>query len=321
MLRESCARLSGLGVDISRFDIHAYCYGPAPCVSDNIADRHRDCIDTYVNKDDMVPRLCYGSISDFKRMSISAADEADNLAQRLYAPFEDSAQQQQRWKDRFSRLMSIREDVLAAQENLHLALPGTTYHIVPYREAAGKKTAPRNVGLDVAIARRQLFGLEGSLPGETAQSVSGANSTPQTPPPPPSTPMTIVQEDSVNPDDLADAINTPIRDAFDVPSQAPKLNLPNKDSKLDPPNKDPKPDPPNLESKGPKEPVTPVNSTGSDKFVPVWVQKVPSNSFREVILRPTIITDHMPSAYELAFAHAIETQVYERQLRDKRNKD
>ncbi|KAI9471257.1 Alpha/Beta hydrolase protein [Coemansia mojavensis] len=192
MLQESRLRLSELGVGISQFDIHAYCYGPAPCVSDNIADRHRDCIDTFVNRDDLVPRLCYGSMSDFKRMSISAADEADNLAQRLYAPFEDINQQQQRWQERFARLMKIRNDVLAAQENLHLALPGTTYHIVSY--------------------------------------------------------------------------------------------------------------PP------------------SDKFVPVWIQKVSNDSFREIILRPTIITDHMPSAYELALAHAIETQVYEHPLRDRRKK-
>ncbi|KAJ2591571.1 hypothetical protein IWW49_001466 [Coemansia sp. RSA 1797] len=307
MLQESRSRLAGLGVDINQFNIHAYCYGPAPCVSDNIADRHRDCIDTYVNKDDMVPRLCYGSMSDFKRMSISAADEADNLAQRLYAPFEDSAQQQQRWKERFSRLMSIRQDVLATEENLHLALPGTTYHIVPYRDAGAKKAVPRNVGLEVAIARRQLFGLEGSPAEDSTPGDSGTSTAPQMPPPPPpSTPNIIVQEDSVNPDDLADAINTPIRDSFDPPDndKADKQQAPRPDIQ-----------------QGDSTGSVPVNIGSSDKFVPVWVQKVSDKSFREVILRPTIITDHMPSAYELAFAHAIETQVYERQIRDKRKKE
>ncbi|KAI8322061.1 alpha/beta-hydrolase, partial [Martensiomyces pterosporus] len=79
MLRTLRERLDGLGVDSSGYDIKAYCYGPAPCISDNLAERFRDCIETYVNKDDVVPRLCYGSVSDFKRMSISASDEADNL--------------------------------------------------------------------------------------------------------------------------------------------------------------------------------------------------------------------------------------------------
>ncbi|KAJ1834988.1 hypothetical protein IWW55_001343 [Coemansia sp. RSA 2706] len=306
MLQESHARLSGLGVDVEQFDIHAYCYGPAPCISDNIADRHRDCIDTFVNRDDLVPRLCYGSVSDFKRMSISAADEADNLAQRLYAPFEDSAQQQQRWKERFSRLMSIRSDVLAAQENLHLALPGTTYHIVSYQEAASKKTAPRNVSLDVAVARRQLFGMAGSIPGDSPQPVSAtASQTP--PPPPPPTPKTIVQQDSVDADDLADAINTPIRGSFTAadkpnPTAGPESSTPGPSAQKE-------------------STASAKTSAASDKFVPVWIQRVPSNSFREIILRPTIITDHMPSAYELALAHAVETQVYERQLRDKRSKE
>ncbi|KAJ2551188.1 hypothetical protein EV175_003786, partial [Coemansia sp. RSA 1933] len=61
MVRSVRDRLCGLGVDIDDYDIRAYCYGPAPCISDNIADRFRDCIETYVNRDDIVPRLCYGT--------------------------------------------------------------------------------------------------------------------------------------------------------------------------------------------------------------------------------------------------------------------
>ncbi|KAJ2852401.1 hypothetical protein IWW36_000288 [Coemansia brasiliensis] len=315
MLQESRLRLTKLGVDIDQFDIHAYCYGPAPCVSDNIADRHRDCIDTFVNRDDLVPRLCYGSMSDFKRMSISAADEADNLAQRLYAPFEDSNQQQQRWQERFARLMKIRSDVLAAQENLHLALPGTTYHIVSYRDTAAaapaaasgasaksKKATPRNASLDVAFARRQLFDTTNYSSNNPQEStVSTTQGPPPPPPPPPPTPKTIVQQDSVDPDDLADAINTPIRSTFDLAHNNDSASSKQVSN----------------DSSAQKETVA---ATPSDKFVPVWIQKVSNDSFREIILRPTIITDHMPSAYELALAHAIETQVYEHPLRDKRKK-
>ncbi|KAJ2449573.1 hypothetical protein EV183_004817 [Coemansia sp. RSA 2336] len=311
MLQESRPRLSELGVGVGQFDIHAYCYGPAPCVSDNIADRHRDCIDTFVNRDDLVPRLCYGSMSDFKRMSISAADEADNLAQRLYAPFEDTTQQQQRWQERFARLLKIRNDVLAAQENLHLALPGTTYHIVSYRDTAAseastgastksKKSDVRNASLDVAFARRQLFGTTESSNRMQESTASALQKTP--PPPPPPTPKTIVQLDSVDPDDLADAINTPIRTAFDLAqnNEAASSKQANADSSTQ------------------KEAA--AAAAPSDKFVPVWIQEVSNDSFREIILRPTIITDHMPSAYELALAHAIETQVYEHPLRDRRKK-
>ncbi|KAJ2761913.1 hypothetical protein IWQ57_005923, partial [Coemansia nantahalensis] len=298
MLREARGQLAALGVDLDRYDIQCYCYGPAPCVSDTIADRHRDCIHTYVNRDDLVPRLCYGSVSDFRRMSISAADEADNLGQLLYSPFENSAQQQQRWKDRFARLMAIREEILASEENMHLALPGTIYHIVhsPDPAAATAKAPPQDRRLAVAVARRRLFGAGSVGPETDAPSTSESDTDqqqrlpPLPPPPPPSTPATIVQQDAVDADDIADAINTPISGEA---ATDPPLSVPG-----------PAPDP----AKG-------AGSPGDGKFVPVWVQQVPSHVFREIILRSTIITDHMPSAYELAFAHAAETQVLERPLR------
>ncbi|KAJ2805450.1 hypothetical protein H4R20_002088 [Coemansia guatemalensis] len=322
MLHEYRSQLLDLGIDMAAFDIRGYCYGPAPCISEGIADRYRDIIQTYVNRDDLVPRLCYGSVSDFRRMSISAADEADNLAQRLYAPFESSTQQQQRWNEKFARLMDIRKDILATQENLHLALPGTIYHIVSYRGATGKTSAPRNLSLEVAIARRQLFGVTKSLPEEEAEDATeSGDEPPVSPPPPPPTPNTIVQQDSVSPDDLADAINTPFRESFEAPSRFDPLTASTgKGAEAD---KKTKP----LESAntGPgarKDNAAPAAGTGgSDTFVPVWVHQVPNNAFREIILRPTIVTDHMPSAYELAFAHAIETQIYERQLRERRSKE
>ncbi|KAI9502512.1 hypothetical protein BX070DRAFT_226286 [Coemansia spiralis] len=316
MVQTARTRLDGLGVEIGKYDIKAYCFGPAPCVSDNIADRFRDCIETYVNKDDVVPRLCYGSVSDFKRMSISAADEADGLAQRLYAPFEDTVLQQQRWKDKFSRLTSIREDILATQENLHLALPGTIYHIVSYKSKSNKdKKAPKDPSLEVAFGKRELFGASlPNDPGQVAERSGGASalnsSDAQDPeeqqpqnqnPPPPPTPVTKVRSESVSPEDLADAINTPIRDEEAITTEQQARQ----------------------DEKAGAKPIPGagmIPTASGDKFYPVWVQRVPNNSFREIILRPTILTDHMPSAYELAFTHAIETQMHERRLLEKRRK-
>ncbi|KAJ2082852.1 hypothetical protein H4R24_001244 [Coemansia sp. RSA 988] len=322
MLHEYRSHLSGLGIDMAEFDIKGYCYGPAPCISEDIADRYQGIIQTYVNRDDLVPRLCYGSVSDFRRMSISAADEADNLAQRLYAPFESSAQQQQRWSEKFARLMDIRKDILATQENLHLALPGTIYHIVSYRGATSKTSAPRNLNLEVAIARRQLFGVTKSLPEEEAEdSAESGDGPPVLPPPPPPTPKTIVQQDSVSLEDLADAINTPFRESFEAASKLDPLTASvGKDARMD--NQTRPLESVDTGSGTRKDNSAPAASAGgSDSFVPVWVQQVPNNAFREIILRPTIVTDHMPSAYELAFAHAIETQIYERQLRERRSKE
>ncbi|KAJ2617702.1 hypothetical protein H4S08_000210 [Coemansia sp. RSA 1365] len=321
MIHEYRSYLSELGIDMAEFDIRGYCYGPAPCISDGIADRYRDIIQTYVNCDDLVPRLCYGSVSDFRRMSVSAADEADNIAQRLYAPFESSSQQQQRWNERFARLMDIRKDILAAQENLHLALPGTIYHIVSYRGVSSKTSSPRNLSLEVAIARRQLFGVSKSLPEEGAGNVAESEDEPSVlPPPPPPTPKTIVQQDSVSSEDLADAINTPLRKSFEKAGRPDTRTASDKDTETEKKKKAFKSV--DRDSGSQKNSTAPaVGAGGSDTFVPVWVQQVPNNAFREIILRPTIVTDHMPSAYEMAFAHAIETQIYERQLRERRSKE
>ncbi|KAJ2813413.1 hypothetical protein H4S07_000708 [Coemansia furcata] len=287
MLQSARERLVGIGVDCRGFDIRAYCYGPAPCISEDIADRFRDCIETFVYMDDLVPRLCYGSVTDFKRMSISAADEADGLAQRLYAPFEDSALQQQRWGDKFARLLSIRESILATQENLHLALPGVIHHIVAYQGATSKdRRLARNLDLDVVIGRRELFGTKD--PFLAAESEMSWQNQQQ----PPSTPVTKVRPDSVDPQDLAEAINTSLKESMDA-------------------------------GKWDGLPCSPQGAgiaPAGDKFCPVWVHRVPNDYFREILLRPTIITDHMPSAYELAFSHAIETQIREKRLRDRRKR-
>ncbi|KAJ2055538.1 hypothetical protein GGH13_007809, partial [Coemansia sp. S155-1] len=215
LLQSARERLMGIGVDCKDFDIKAYCYGPAPCISEDIADRYRDCIETFVYMDDLVPRLCYGSVTDFKRMSISAADEADNLAQRLYAPFEDSAQQQQRWSDKFARLLSIRESILATQENLHLVLPGIIHHIVAYQGGTSKdKRLVRNLDLDVVIGKRELFGVKDPLAAQEEKEGDVASWEHQQQPP--STPVTKVRPDSVDPEDLAEAINTSLSDNIEA---------------------------------------------------------------------------------------------------------
>ncbi|KAJ2853604.1 hypothetical protein J3B02_003067, partial [Coemansia erecta] len=306
-------RLGGLGIDSAGYDIKGFCFGPAPCISEEIADKFKDCIDTFVNNDDLVPRLCYGSVSDFKRLSISAADESDNLAQRLYAPFEDTAAQQQRWKERFERLLKIREDIIATQENLHLVLPGVTYHIISYRNAASKgKKEMRDADMDIAIGRRELF-----ESGNNAEAGSGLDNgsgyskkehnLKQNPLPPPPTPDVKVRADSVDPKELADAISTTIDK--DIVVDQPKQSISIAANSASP-----------AAAPGGLKVSLSAAAPGHEKFYPVWVQKVPSSSFREIILRPTIITDHMPSAYESAFARAIETQIREKRLRDKRRR-
>ncbi|KAJ2547127.1 hypothetical protein EV175_005345, partial [Coemansia sp. RSA 1933] len=249
---------------------------------------------------------------------------------RLYAPFEDTVLQQRRWKEKFARLMSIRKEIVATQENLHLALPGTIHHIVSYRGGSGgssgsskDKRAPRDPELDVTFGKHELFGdgrteeekedagalsamsgssgnsspLGAAESSDEHESASGSHKAAATPKQPPPTPETQVQQDSVDPSELADAINTPI----------------SKDAVVE--------DGGGVDALGMHSPPATITAAASsEKFYPVWVQSVPENSFREIVLRSTLVTDHMPSAYELAFAHAIETQMHERRLLSRRSR-
>ncbi|KAJ1961155.1 hypothetical protein GGI12_003407 [Dipsacomyces acuminosporus] len=301
MLHTLRERLGGLGVDTSDFDIKGFCYGPAPCISENLAERFKDCIETFVNKDDIIPRLCYGSVSDFKRMSICASDEADNLAQRLYAPFEKSEQQKQRWNEKFERLKLIREDIRSSQDNLHLSLPGVIHHIVAYRSTASKdKRTPKSPNQDIEVGKRELFGI-GPDHGESTAGFTDTQ--------PPPTPETKVRSDSVDPEDLADAINTSIQETAQAVESTPAGAAASGKAT---PSDDKKASNNNGNSNSNSNCSPSAIPASSRTFYPVWVQRVPAEAFRDIILRPTMITDHMPSAYESAFARAIETQLHEK---------
>ncbi|KAJ1918896.1 hypothetical protein H4219_002346 [Mycoemilia scoparia] len=137
LLLESSSMLKELGVDIESLDIKAFCYGPAPCVSENLAERYKDHIQTFVNSGDIVPRLCYGSFMDFKQMIVAAASETDNLSQSIYNTFQAAEMRKKVWDERFERLSEVRKALHKRGDNTCLFLPGKVYHIVVPKDTDG----------------------------------------------------------------------------------------------------------------------------------------------------------------------------------------
>jgi hypothetical protein len=58
------------------FTLKCYAYAPPPVVSLEMAKKFIDCIDAYILEYDIVCRLSYGSVVDFKNMAICAAEHA-----------------------------------------------------------------------------------------------------------------------------------------------------------------------------------------------------------------------------------------------------
>ena len=75
LLREQCQDLIAQGIDI-----HAWNFATAPCCSLDLACKAEteDCIDNFINENDVIPRLSYGNLMDFKELVKFAASELKN---------------------------------------------------------------------------------------------------------------------------------------------------------------------------------------------------------------------------------------------------
>ncbi|ORX97624.1 alpha/beta-hydrolase, partial [Basidiobolus meristosporus CBS 931.73] len=67
------------------FKIQCYAYGPGPSVSLDLAKKYEDVIHSYVNEGDIICRLSYGSMMDFKAMVLCAAESSDSHLEELLA--------------------------------------------------------------------------------------------------------------------------------------------------------------------------------------------------------------------------------------------
>ncbi|KAK9760430.1 hypothetical protein K7432_015531 [Basidiobolus ranarum] len=69
----------------ANFKIQCYAYGPGPSVSLDLAKKYENVIHSYVNESDIICRLSYGSMMDFKAMVLCAAESSDSHLEELLA--------------------------------------------------------------------------------------------------------------------------------------------------------------------------------------------------------------------------------------------
>lgn len=113
-------------------DIHCYAYGCPPIVSADLAVRYSSIIDSFLFGDDIVPRLCYGTVIDLQILMVYAA-EIGRTGDLMTAK-EGSAL--------FQKLETCRQAIQSGKggvENMKLWIPGTVHHLMTIKAPNRRK--------------------------------------------------------------------------------------------------------------------------------------------------------------------------------------
>ncbi|CAG8755709.1 17683_t:CDS:2, partial [Funneliformis caledonium] len=119
LLREQCRDLITQGIDI-----HAWNFATAPCCSLDLACKAEteNCIDNFVNENDVIPRLSYGNLMDFKELVKFAASELKNEKYKKLSS-----------KDKLSKILTSIDDYRTCLKSnsatQKLYIPGTIYYL------------------------------------------------------------------------------------------------------------------------------------------------------------------------------------------------
>ncbi|RGB43764.1 hypothetical protein C1646_809034 [Rhizophagus diaphanus] len=119
LLRDKCKDLIEQGIDI-----HAWNFATAPCCSLELACRAEteSCIDNFVNENDVIPRLSYGNLMDFKELVKFAASELKNEKYKKLSS-----------KDKLAKILTSIDDYRTALKTnssaQKLYIPGTIYFL------------------------------------------------------------------------------------------------------------------------------------------------------------------------------------------------
>ncbi|CAG8500902.1 27068_t:CDS:10 [Racocetra persica] len=123
LLRKRCKDLIAKGIDI-----HAWNFGTPPCCSLDLACKNETMsyIDNFVNENDIVPRLSYGSLIDFRELVKFVANELKNGDYKKMPS-----------KDKHSTLMSSIDEyyknLKSNSREQKLYIPGTVHYLYKKR--------------------------------------------------------------------------------------------------------------------------------------------------------------------------------------------
>ncbi|GET01009.1 alpha/beta hydrolase protein [Rhizophagus clarus] len=119
LLREKCKDLIEQGIDI-----HAWNFATAPCCSLDLACKAEteSCVDNFVNENDVIPRLSYGNLMDFKELIKFAASELKNEKYKKLSS-----------KDKLAKILTSIDDYRTTLKSnssaQKLYIPGTIYYL------------------------------------------------------------------------------------------------------------------------------------------------------------------------------------------------
>ena len=118
------------GFDNSLCGIHCYTWGTPSVVSPNLVSRYAPFIDSFVYGDDVVPRLCFGSVADLRLLLIKAAQLVQGW-HMFRPPAPDSPI--------LAELARCRSIIQSQAQNPKMTPPGKLHHFVSLPAPSNQK--------------------------------------------------------------------------------------------------------------------------------------------------------------------------------------
>ncbi|CAO3591233.1 unnamed protein product [Absidia cylindrospora] len=107
------------------FTLQCFGFAPACCLSLDLSEKYKDHIQSIVFADDVVSKLCYGTMMDVKQMIIAGSEAAQHLGigQLLWT----DELGKHKWKEAFKQVAECRQRCIESLENPRLYVAGTVY--------------------------------------------------------------------------------------------------------------------------------------------------------------------------------------------------
>ncbi|KAI9309024.1 hypothetical protein BJ944DRAFT_236459 [Cunninghamella echinulata] len=143
------------------FTIKSFGYAPACGLSLDLSEKYKDHIQSFVFADDVVSKLCYGTMMDVKEMIIAGSEAAQHLGLGQILWTDNKATES--WKSAFKQVAECRERCLESMENPKLYVAGTVYQFwldpTPKNETriVIERTSAKRVSSELVLKKSIIF--------------------------------------------------------------------------------------------------------------------------------------------------------------------
>ncbi|KAI9256711.1 hypothetical protein BY458DRAFT_479980 [Sporodiniella umbellata] len=143
------------------FDLKCFGYAPACGQSLELAERHKDVIQSFVFAEDIASKMSYGSMMDLKELIIASVEASQN-GPSLKDILLGNNIQGEKWQIMFERIAEVRQRLLNSEDNPRLYVAGQVYQFWEDLTQMNKKridiekTAAENVCYEVVIKKSIL---------------------------------------------------------------------------------------------------------------------------------------------------------------------